>query len=350
MNYIKGIQIVFFIIIGLLVSSLSFLMFHISPLNGLASLIDSGFGSSIALLETLKVTTPLLIMAVGLSVPFTAKFWNIGGQGQLIIGEIAATATGLALSPYLPPPLVITASMGAAFVGGAAWAMPPTIMKIKFGANEIITTLMMNFVAVYLLDYLLIGPMEGSQAKLVHAPASNPIPASDMLPKLVSTVGLSAGIIIALALAGLFYFILNYTNFGYELRVIGESRNAAKYAGIKADRRILESMAISGGIAGIAGMVLVFGTTQILIPQFFSDISTAYGYVGIPVALIASLNPLAIIASSFFLAGILNGAYIMEALYSVPIDVVITIYGTIMLFSMIGVIGDVFKALRRWIK
>ncbi len=325
-----------------------FPLFHLSPLNGLNTLFISGFGSYVGWIETLKLATPLLIIAIGLSVPFTAKFWNIGGQGQFILGEIFATWAGLSLAPSFPPAVVILASMIMGFIGGAIWAIPPTLMKLYAGTNEIITTLMMNFVAVYLLSYLLIGPMQGAQAKLVDAPASNPIPTYDMLPKIASN--LTAGIIVALILAAVFFIILQYTNFGYELKIIGNSRSGAKYAGINEKRDILLSMVISGGIAGIAGMVMVFGTTQLLIPQFFSDIATSYGYVGIPVALIASLNPVAIIASAIFLGGILNGAYVMEAIYSVPIDVVIAIYGIIMLFSMIGVMTNVFDKLKRWLK
>ncbi|MDG6927682.1 MAG: ABC transporter permease [Nitrososphaerota archaeon] len=321
-----------------------------SPLTGLVTLFTSGFGSGVGWIETIKLATPLLIIAIGLSVPFTAKFWNIGGQGQFIFGEIFATWTGLMLAPSFPPAVVILISLAMGFIGGAIWAIPPTLMKLYAGTNEIITTLMMNFVAVYVLSYLLIGPMQGAQAKLVDAPASNPIPSADMLPKLIPSLDLTAGIIVALVLAVVFFIILQYTNFGYELKIIGSSESGAKYAGINSKRDILLSMVISGGIAGIAGMVMVFGTTQLLIPQFFSDIATSYGYVGIPVALVASLNPIAIIASAIFLAGILNGAYVMEAIYSVPIDVVIAIYGIIMLFSMIGVMTDVFDRLKRWLK
>jgi len=340
------LQILFFIFLGLIISSFTFIFFNLSPVTGLITLFSGGFGSFNALAETFVMSTPLLIIGASLAVPFQAKFWNIGGQGQFILGEIFATWAGLELAGGLPPLAVILASVAFGFVGGALWAMPPTLMKLYAGANEIITTLMMNFVAVYLLTYLLAGPMEGAEARLVHAPSSAPIPAADLLPHLFGTT-LSVGIFLAIAIALILYVVLKHTNFGYELMLIGQSLENARYSGVTVRRNILLSMVISGGIAGIAGMVMVFGTTQALIPQFFSDVSTSFGYVGIAVAMISSLNPLAIIIVSIFFGGILNGSYIMEAIYSTPIDVVISIYGILMFFTMIGVLIDFSKRFRR---
>ena len=338
------LQIIFFIFLGLIVSSFTFTLFNLSPISGLLTLFSGGFGSFNALAQTFVMSTPLLIIGVGLALPFQAKFWNIGAQGQFILGEIFATWIGLELASSLPPLVVILVSVVFGFVGGALWAIPPTLMKLYAGANEIITTLMMNFVAVYLLTYLLAGPMEGAEAKVVHAPSSAPLPAADLLPH----VGmLSVGIFLAIAIALILYVVLKRTNFGYELMLIGQSPDNARYSGVTVRRNILLSMIISGGIAGIAGMIMVFGSTQALIPQFFSDVSTSFGYVGIAVAMISSLNPLAIIIISIFFGGILNGSYIMEAIYSTPIDVVISIYGILMFFTMIGILIDFSKYFRR---
>ncbi|MDG7037151.1 MAG: ABC transporter permease [Nitrososphaerota archaeon] len=338
------LQIIFFIFLGLIVSSFTFTLFNLSPISGLLTLFSGGFGSFNALAQTFVMSTPLLIIGVGLALPFQAKFWNIGAQGQFILGEIFATWIGLELASSLPPLVVILVSVVFGFVGGALWAIPPTLMKLYAGANEIITTLMMNFVAVYLLTYLLAGPMEGAEAKVVHAPSSAPLPAADLLPH----VGmLSVGIFLAIAIALILYVVLKRTNFGYELMLIGQSPDNARYSGVTVRRNILLSMIISGGIAGIAGMIMVFGSTQALIPQFFSDVSTSFGYVGIAVTMISSLNPLAIIIISIFFGGILNGSYIMEAIYSTPIDVVISIYGILMFFTMIGILIDFSKYFRR---
>ena len=338
------LQIIFFIFLGLIVSSFTFTLFNLSPISGLLTLFSGGFGSFNALAQTFVMSTPLLIIGVGLALPFQAKFWNIGAQGQFILGEIFATWVGLELASSLPPLVVILVSVAFGFVGGALWAIPPTLMKLYAGANEIITTLMMNFVAVYLLTYLLAGPMEGAEAKMVHAPSSAPLPAADLLPHIGT---LSVGIFLAIAIALILYVILKRTNFGYELMLIGQSLDNARYSGVTVKRNILLSMIISGGIAGIAGMIMVFGSTQALIPQFFSDVSTSFGYVGIAVAMISSLNPLAIIIISIFFGGILNGSYIMEAIYSTPIDVVISIYGILMFFTMIGILIDFSKYFRR---
>ena len=349
MNTIKLFQIIFFVFLGLLVSSVFFILFKLSPFTGLSTLLYEGFGTIYGWYNTLRMTIPLLIIAIGLSVPFTAKFWNIGAQGQFILGEIFATWIGLVLSKSVPPLVDIVIAIFFAFIGGAIWAIPPTIMKLYSGANEIITTLMMNFVAVYLLLWLVSGPMQGAQAKLVGAPSSATIPAQDMLP-LIPGTQISSGFLIAIVLAIIFYWILRYTEFGYELKLIGEGEQVASYSGINIKRQTFFSMIISGGISGVAGMVYVYGITSTLIPQFFSDVSTSFGYVGIPVALMASLNPIGIIFASIFLGGILNGAFVMEAIYSIPIDVVITIYGLIMIFSIIGIMFDLSKLLKRWNK
>jgi len=296
-------------------------------------------------MATLNDTIPLLIVSVAIIIPFTAKFWNIGGQGQYIFGSIFATWIGLELAGSLPSSLLITVAIIFAFMGGALWAIPPTVMKLYLGTNEIITTLMMNFIAVYFLDYMTIGPMEGAMAKITHVPSSAPIPTPDLLPRLD---GVSTGILLALAVAIIIFLLLRYTNFGYELKLVGSSVDAAKYSGASLKRDLLLSMILSGGIAGIAGMVQVFGLTTVLLPQVFSDITTSFGYVGIPVALVASLNPLVTILSAFFFSGILNGAYGMEITFGIPIDLVITIYGLMMFFAVIGVMINLGGVARRF--
>lgn len=318
-------------------------LFKVPPLSGISALFTSGFGGYQQFAETLIISTPLLIMAVGLSIPFSAKFWNIGGQGQYILGSIFSTWIGLKLAGSVPPSLVILVALVAGFLAGALWAIPPTLMKLYLGTSEIITTLMMNFLAVFLLNYLVLGPMEGAGAAAFHVPSSAPLPQADMFPVILPGTGLSLAFIIGLLLAGFLFVVLNRTRFGYEIRLVGQSQDAAKYAGVRINRNILISMAVSGGLAGVAGMAQVFGSTGVLLPQVFSDITTSFGYVGIPVALIASLNPISVIVSSVFFGGILNGAYGMELLYGIPVDVVIAIYGLMMLFALLGLSVDLTK-------
>ena len=315
-------------------------LFKVSPLSGIEALFTTGFGAYQSFAETLVISTPLLIMAVGLSIPFSAKFWNIGGQGQYILGSILSTWVGLQLAGALPPFLLILVAIAVGFIGGAIWAIPPTVMKLYLGTSEIITTLMMNFLAVFLLNYLVLGPMEGAGAKAFHVPSTAAIPQADMLAKILPGTELSLAFVLALLLAGFLYIVLNRTRFGYEIRLIGQSQDAARYAGVRINRSILLAMAVSGGLAGVAGMAQVFGSTSVLLPQVFSDITTSFGYVGIPVALIASLNPISVVVSSIFFGGILNGAYGMEVAYGIPVDVVIAVYGLIMLFALLGLAVD----------
>jgi len=350
LRYQRPLQTVLFIFLALLIGSFIILLFKVSPLAGIASLFSTGFGGYTQLGESLVISTPLLIMGVGLSIPFSAKFWNIGGQGQYILGAIFSTWIGLVLAGSLPPFLLIIVSLAFGFVGGAIWAIPPTLMKLYLGTSEIITTLMMNFLAVFLLNFLVLGPMEGPGAKAFHVPSSAPLPKSDMFPGILPGTSLTLAFVLALLFAGLLYVVLNRTRFGYEIRLIGQSQDAAKYSGVRINRNILFAMAVSGGLAGVAGMVQVFGFQGVLVPQVFSDITTSFGYVGIPVALIAALNPVSILVSSIFFAGILNGAYGMELAYGVPVDVVIAIYGLIMLFALLGLsvnLGGFYGALKR---
>jgi len=332
----RVIALVGFVLIAVCASSLLFSLFGLSPLVGLASLFLGGFGSRGALAATVGGMVPLLIMAVGLSVPFTARVWNIGGQGQFVIGSIMATWMGLELSKSAPPSLVILFALFASFLGGALWLVPPILMRIYRGINEVITTLMMNFVAVFLLDWLITGPMEGPQAIALNEPSSAPLPGYLMLPTLVRGTNIGLGLVLALLLAVGFFFMMRYTRLGFELRLIGHGVEAARYAGVSIERDILIASLISGGIAGVAGMVQIYGAQGVLLPQVFSDITTSYGYVGIPVALIASLNPIGIILSAFFFSGILTGAYGIELTYDIPIDVVTALYGIVMFIAPLG--------------
>ena len=333
---VRVLALVGFVFLAVFISSLLFSLFGISPVIGLVSLFRMGFGSKGALASTIGGMVPLLIMAVGLSIPFTARIWNIGGQGQFVMGSILAVWVGLGLAQSAPAPLVVLLALIASFFGGAVWLIPPILMRIYRGINEVISTLMMNFVAVFLLDWLITGPMEGRQAIALNEPSSAPIPRALMLPTLIPGTGIGLGLVIAFLIAFGVYFMLRFTRLGYELRLIGHSVEAAKYAGIPIERNLLLASLTSGGLAGVAGMVEIYGAAGILLPQVFSDITTSYGYLGIPVALIASLNPIAIILSAFFFSGILTGAYGMELAYDIPIDVVTAVYGMVMYLAPLG--------------
>jgi len=334
-RYARALSTLFFFL-ALCLSSLLFFLFGVAPLEGLIDLIRLGFLSSNGLIATIGEAVPLIIIAAGLSVPFTARVWNIGAQGQFVMGSILATWIGLELSNFLPPIIVVIFALLSAFLGGAAWIIPPILMRIYRGTNEIIATLMMNFVAVFLLYYLLRGPMEGAVGVSTHEPMSDLLPSTVMLPSLVHGANLGVGLIIALLVAFGLFLLLRYTRLGYELRIIGQSAEAARYAGISIERDVLLASILSGGIAGIAGMVEVYGATRVLLPQIFSDITTSYGYVGIPVALIASLNPMAIVLSAIFFSGIITGAYGMQLELGIPIDVVTSVYGIIMFLAPLG--------------
>lgn len=338
-SYGKTLQIVLFIALSVVVSSLLLLLFGVSPIGGIGIIIQHGFGSYIGITYTLVIVTPLLILAVGVSIPFTAKVWNIGGQGQFVMGSVFSTYVGLQLAKS-GPAVLLPAALASAFIGGALWAIPPTVMKLRFGINEIITTMMMNFIAIYLVSYLITGPMQGAQARIYNIPSSDPIPTADFLPKILPGTNVTVGLLIGLTFIAMLYVILKRGTFGYELKLVGESLDATRYAGVSVRRTVLLSMILSGGISGVAGMVQIFGSSGALLPQTLSDVTSSFGFVAIPIALIASLNPVAIVLSSIFFAGVLNGGYALEVAYGVPIDVITTMFGITMMFSLLGVTID----------
>ena len=188
------LQAIFFILAGFVISSLSLLFFNVSPVDGMATILRSGFGSYENLANTLVVATPLIILAVGLSIPFTAKVWNVGAQGQYILGEIFSTWVALRMAPSYPSFLILLTALIFGFIGGMLWAIPPTLMKLYFGTSEIITTLMMNFVAVYLLDYLLVGPMQSKLVGSFNVPTSDQIPRGDMFAHILPGTEASAAL------------------------------------------------------------------------------------------------------------------------------------------------------------
>jgi len=348
MEYRRALRLVAFVFVALALSAILMSLFGVPFQNGIALLFYFGFSPNQSLVSTLNIATPLIFMSLGLLIPYIAGFWNIGGQGQFVLGSIFATWFGLTFAATLPPAVLIPLAFVFAFLGGALWAMPPVLMKIGLGVNEVITTIMMNFIAVFFLDYLLVGPMEGAIPRQFHAPASDALPAADRIPVLFQgttvTWALIGGVVLAI---GLFLF-LKYSRFGYELRIVGASQEVAKYAGIQIRRDVLFSMVISGGLAGMAGMVEIYATSYVLLPQVFSDITTSFGYVGIPVALIAFLNPIGTIFSSVFFAGMLAGAYGLEQSYSLPIDLVTTTYGLLMFAAVLGLYGKFGESWRFW--
>jgi simple sugar transport system permease protein len=278
-------------------------------------MIAGGFGSAFALTETLTRATPLMLTGLAAAVAFRARLYNIGGEGQLYAGAIAAVAiggmhggTGL----DWPPALLLPATMLAAVLAGALLLLGPALLKSRFGVDEVVTTLLANFIVLLGVSALLDGPMKDPLA--MGWPQSVSLNPELELDRLVERTRLHSGLLIALASAGLLWVLLRFTVWGFDIRAIGASARAAAFAGVPVGRTVVLCAVLSGALAGLAGAVEVAGRTGYVT----LDMSPGYGYSGIVVAMLAGLHPLAVIAASVFVAGVLVGADSMSRAVGVP--------------------------------
>lgn len=287
---------------------------------------DAAFANRDAVAETLVAATPLIF--TGLAVAFAARMllWNIGAEGQLFLG--AAAASWLAFSfPDAPRGLLLPAMVVAGAIGGAAWAAGPGVLRASLGVSEIVTTLMLNFVAILLVDYLVHGPWRDPESS--GFPLSKPFTESAILPSFGDT-RLHVGFLIALGAAVVVWALLRSTRFGYEVRVIGESQPAARYAGMPLRRNIVVVMLISGGLAGIAGMSEVSGIVFRIQP----DISAGYGYTGIIVATLGRFSAPGVVIAAVLFGALQVGGYALQTT-EVPPSIVQVLQGAI-LFIAVG--------------
>jgi len=313
------------IILALLAGSLFLLITGFNPLEIYATMLSGAFGSKYGLSETVVKAIPLLLCGLAVSVAFRMQLWNIGAEGQFYMGAIAATWVALFYGEG-PKVVVLGLMFLAAFVAGGVWGLLPAIPRAFFKVNETITTLMLNYVAIIFSEYLVYGPWKDPEG--MNFPLTAVFPAGAILPNLSNT-RIHLGLLFGFAAAVILYILLWHTKWGYEIRVIGESQVAARYAGMSIVRNILLVMAVSGGLAGLAGMSEVSGITQRLQP----NLSPGYGYTAIIVAWLARLNPFAIIVVAFLIGGLLVGGYNMQT-SGLPASIVAILQGAILFFVL----------------
>ncbi|HEX9989751.1 MAG TPA: ABC transporter permease [Chloroflexia bacterium] len=317
------------VLMALLLGGIVLLAAGHDPLAIYSAMFGGAFGSQHGIAETLVKTIPLLLTALGVSIAFRMLLWNIGAEGQLYFGAIFATGTALYLLPGAPSFLIIPAMIMSGFVGGALWGLIPGFLRAYLKVNEIITSLMLNYVAILFSEYLVHGPWKNPQG--FGFPGTATFPDAAWLPRLLPTrvhLGLLFGIIAAAVL----FVILRRTVWGYEIRVIGENERAARYAGMNIARNILLVMAISGGLAGIAGMSEVAGVAH----QLQRNLSPGYGYTAIIVAWLAKLNPWTIVLVSVLFAGLLVGGDQLQITMGLPAAIAPMLQGTILFFILGG--------------
>ncbi|MFN8452539.1 MAG: ABC transporter permease [Anaerolineae bacterium] len=300
------------------------------PIKAYAALIDGAFGNQASLFRTLTRATPLLIIAIGICIAFRGGVINIGAEGQVFIGAITAAAFSLWVGDTITPLLFALLTLIVGFLAGAAWGAIPGFLKARFDVNEILSTVMMNEIAVQLLIFLLSGPMlDPEQAAAgTRIPQSAQTPAGSWLARLAPPSQLHIGLFIGLVMAIVVYVLLWRTTIGYKIRAVGLNKAASRYAGISVQRYMVLALTLSGGLAGLAGAVELTGISHRMVEGF----AVGYGFSGIVVALFGRLHPIGAIPSAFLFGALLVGADKMQRTVQVPAATVTTLQGLIVIF------------------
>ena len=300
------------LLVSLLVAGVALWLGGHDPFRAGVALTEGAFGTSDAFLSvTLVRAVPFILTGLAVALAFRAGVWNIGAEGQLYAGALAGTWVGLVL-PGLPAPMHVALLLFASALGGAVWAAGPALLRVRLGVGEVITTLLLNFVAVYLVSWAVRGPLQERRSVF---PQSDPIADGARLPAFWEGTRLHWGFALAVLLALLLWWVLGHAVIGFRLRAVGASPSAARISGrIRVGPVTLGAFLGSGALAGLAGGVEVAGVTYAL----YEGLSPGHGYTAIAVALLAGLNPLAVIPASIFFGGLEGGAGAMQRFAGVP--------------------------------
>ena len=317
------------VLAAIIVGAILILLIGINPLVAYSALIKGAFGTRYAVSETLVKAIPMILTGLAVSFAYKCKLVNLGAEGQLFMGAIFATWMGLSVG-NIPSLLTIVLLSIGAFAAGAIYAFIPGILKAKLNVNEIIIGLMLNFLALYILSYLVEGPWKEPGSLI---PKSSTIAESAQLPRFLGGGNrLHIYLFIAIILAILIHIIYTRTTLGFKLNVIGVENKVAEFSGINISIYKVVAMAVSGGLAGLAGYCEVGGVYHFLI----AGISPGYGYFGFVVAFLAQLNPIGILFSGVFFSILLVGGESMQRTVGVPVVLIQVIQGLI-LFFVIGI-------------
>jgi simple sugar transport system permease protein len=338
-RWLPPLSIVIAIIVALIIGAIPLAWGGLNPISAYTQMFKAGFFESYSLSDTLVKSTPLILAGLGVAIAFRMRLWNIGAEGQLFIGAWATAGVALFwLPPTTPKPLMIAAMIIAGFTAGALWGAIPGVLKAKLGVNEIITSLMLTYVAIQFNNYFVYGPWSAGGFGLTA-----PFPKTAWWPRLTDFGdavpmfrGMTAhlGFLLAVVAAVILWIIFKYGKWGFELKLMGDNPSAARYAGINLSRNIILTMIISGGLAGLAGTSELGGVVHRLQENF----SPGYGFTAIIVAWLARLNPLAIVGVGYLFGGLLVGGDAIQ-----PAGIPVLIQG-IILFCVIS--ADTFTRYR----
>ena len=323
------------LVVALLLGAVMMLALGANPLNGYNAMLVGAFDGSYALGSTAVQAAPLLLVAVGICVAFRANVFNIGGEGQLAMGGLAGSATALAL-PHLPSIALIPLVLIAGAAGGAVWGAIPGAFKAYFNVNEILSTIMLNLVAVQVMNWLLAGPMVDKTQNSTYGliPETRLLPRASWLPIIIPNTQLHLGVVIAVVVAVGVWVLLYRTSFGFRLQAVGLSRDASRYAGMPVKRTMTLAMTISGAMCGIGGALLVFGSIshRMVTDGSLTGFTGSDGFNGIVVALFGALNPVWSIISAFLFGGMIVGGDSLQVATGVPADMVTALEGLVVVF------------------
>lgn len=312
------------IVLTILCISLALILIGKDPRAAFVSIIDGAFGSRNAFAEVLVKSSPLLLAGLGTAFAFRCQVWNIGAEGQLLIGALAASLVALFL-PGLPPVISLVAAIGFAILAGGLWSGLAGFLKVKLGASEIINTIMLNYVALYLINYLLRGPLKDPAS---YVPQTSIFPDQFLFPLIMPPTRLHIGILLAIVSAIVVYIILWKTPLGYNVIAVGSNPRAARVGGISVAASMVIAMLVSGGLSGLAGANEVFGLHH----RLLDGVSAGYGFSAMAVAILGNLHPVGITIFSFIFAALRVGADHMQRQLGVPSSIVYLVEGLLIVF------------------
>lgn len=312
------------ILFALLTSSILIMILKLNPMEVYISMLKGAFGSEYRIKETIIKSIPLVIAALGTSIAFRMQFWNIGGEGQIMMGAFSASFVALNFT-QLPKPILLSLMMVAGLIGGGLWALIPAFLKAKWGTNETIVTLMMNYIAIKWVTYLQYGPWK--DPKSMGFPKIANFTDNAILPKLL---GVHIGWIFALALVIFTYILMKHSKKGYEIAVLGESENTARYAGINIKKTIITAMILSGGLCGLVGMIQASAINNTL----SVELSAGVGFTAIIIAWLSALKAPVILIVSILFAALLQGGSFIQTAFGIPQAAAQILQGMILFFVL----------------
>lgn len=304
----------------------------VNPLLAYLEMLKGAFGSRLSITETLTRATPLILTGLAAAVAFRARVWNIGAEGQFFMGALVTAWAGQWGVTALPVPVAIIVLMALGIAAGALLLFGPLILRLRFGVDEVVTTLLLNFIVILFVGMMVEGPMKDPMG--FGWPQSVPVASGVMLPDLVARSRLHIGLLVALAASGAVWLVQSRTVFGAQSRAAGLNPRAAVFAGVPYTQTLILVALLSGGLSGLAGAVEVLGVTGYVT----TTMSPGYGYAGIVVAMLAALHPAGVVAAALFVATIFVGADAMSRATGVPsfiADVIMSVSLLTMLTSLL---------------